>query len=247
MPDPGQMADLAIRVFCQVCLVNPSKTTIQTLIFAELLREHSLSRFLRTVASLMPSSNTSLMDSGLCTNFAWMMDMCSTGAVTRLRGSLTRRRRTAMSRRTSLDRIQMHLLTHAMLYMVNWYGQCSLFFCFPLKFHSLLLLQELATQARNSTDPNKQSVFIPEGHHPPDAANINVVPRRGFALPPSENPNDRGSPSDNPAKGEVRDKLRTEDSKQSANSQADHHQYRLQHATNLRCKDPGTETTPYLR
>jgi torulene dioxygenase len=52
----------------------------------------------------------------------------------------------------------------------------------------------------------QQSFFVPVGHLEPDAANVNVVPRRGMHLPKDDNPLSRGAPSENPAEEEVRKK-----------------------------------------
>lgn len=49
----------------------------------------------------------------------------------------------------------------------------------------------------------KQSLWLPQGHLEPDAANINVVPRRGMHLPKDKNPLSRGTPSEKPEEEEA--------------------------------------------
>ncbi|KAF3399574.1 Retinoid isomerohydrolase [Talaromyces pinophilus] len=49
----------------------------------------------------------------------------------------------------------------------------------------------------------QQSLFVPSGHLEPDAANVNVVPRRGMHLPKDGNPLSRGAASENPAEEEI--------------------------------------------
>jgi torulene dioxygenase len=49
----------------------------------------------------------------------------------------------------------------------------------------------------------QQSLFMPQGHLEPDAANFNVVPRRGMHLPKDSNPLSRGTAASNPEEEEV--------------------------------------------
>jgi torulene dioxygenase len=49
----------------------------------------------------------------------------------------------------------------------------------------------------------QQSLWVPNGHLEPDAANVNVVPRRGMHLPKDKNPLSRGTASEKPEEEEV--------------------------------------------
>ncbi|PVH68842.1 hypothetical protein DL98DRAFT_661982 [Cadophora sp. DSE1049] len=49
----------------------------------------------------------------------------------------------------------------------------------------------------------QQSLWVPDGYLEPDAANLNVVPRRGMHLPKDKNPHSRGTASENPEEEEV--------------------------------------------
>lgn len=49
----------------------------------------------------------------------------------------------------------------------------------------------------------QQSLWVPNGYLEPDAANINVVPRRGMHLPKDKNPLSRGTASEKPEQEEV--------------------------------------------
>ncbi|KAH7304642.1 carotenoid oxygenase [Rhexocercosporidium sp. MPI-PUGE-AT-0058] len=49
----------------------------------------------------------------------------------------------------------------------------------------------------------QQSLWVPNGYLEPDAANVNVVPRRGMHLPKDKNPLSRGSASEKPEEEEV--------------------------------------------
>lgn len=49
----------------------------------------------------------------------------------------------------------------------------------------------------------KQSLWLPSGYLEPDAANVNVVPRRGMHLPKDENPLSRGTASEKPEEEEA--------------------------------------------
>ncbi|KAI1338569.1 carotenoid oxygenase [Xylariaceae sp. FL0016] len=49
----------------------------------------------------------------------------------------------------------------------------------------------------------QQSLYLPDGDLEPDELNIQVVPRRGFHIPPGTNPKDRGTQAADPEKEEL--------------------------------------------
>lgn len=92
----------------------------------------------------------------------------------------------------------------------------------------------------------QQSLFVPAGHLEPDAANINVVPRRGMHLPGDNNPLSRGVQSEDPAEEEVGVELPDLTMIFAFESvllimAEDTSAHGLQHVTSMRCKDIRTQ------